>query len=187
MNKIRIFIYITFLGIILHEISHYLMCKLLGLHVEEIKLLDIRRNGKLGYVIHEKPSNFIKSVLVSTSPFLINHIAGFLLLFYSIKMQSSILIFIVSIFISFSLFFHAIPSMTDIKNLIPTRLIHFLNPFLYLFAPFILFLLLVHKFSKSIKVKIISNSLIVLISILLIKFLNEQRIIEAYRYIQSFI
>jgi hypothetical protein len=68
------FIILVVPGIVLHEISHYLMCKLVGANVERISLIEInRRGGFSGHVgIEPIQNSFVKPFLVAVAPALIN-------------------------------------------------------------------------------------------------------------------
>ncbi len=63
---------IYFPGTVIHEISHYLVALLLGMHPSEIRLFPHieGKNIKLGHVLYEKGRNdYIRSVLVGIAPF----------------------------------------------------------------------------------------------------------------------
>lgn len=61
-------------GIVLHEISHYLMCKLVGVKVEKISLLEINKGGGLNGHVEVEPieNSFLKPFLIAVAPALIN-------------------------------------------------------------------------------------------------------------------
>jgi hypothetical protein len=63
-------------GIVLHEISHYLMCKLLGVKVKKVSLLEIdKESGLNGYVQVESVQNsFLIPFLIAVAPALVNTI-----------------------------------------------------------------------------------------------------------------
>jgi len=68
------FIILVAPGIVIHEISHYLMCRLVGVSVEKLSLLEIDRRWNVkGYVITEPIQNsFLKPFLIAVTPAFIN-------------------------------------------------------------------------------------------------------------------
>ena len=72
---------ITFIGVVFHEYGHKLFCNLTGVKV--IKVCYFRFGNPAGYVIHERPTNFVQSFLIAVGPFISG--AFFTLLFYFIS------------------------------------------------------------------------------------------------------
>jgi hypothetical protein len=69
-------------GIVAHEISHYLMCRALGVRVQKLQLLTVEKNWQLnGSVVPDQIQNsFFKPFLIATAPSLINTILACLLI-----------------------------------------------------------------------------------------------------------
>jgi hypothetical protein len=69
-------------GVIAHEISHYLMCRALGVRVQKLQLLTVEKNWHLnGSVVPDQiQDSFLKPFLIATAPALINTILACLLI-----------------------------------------------------------------------------------------------------------
>ena len=65
---------LTFPGVIVHELGHYLFCRLLGVPVAKVCLF--RLGNPAGYVIHAQPDNALQHLLISLGPFFVNTILG---------------------------------------------------------------------------------------------------------------
>lgn len=79
--------YITFVGVMHHELSHALLAFLSGAKVTDIKLFRIHHNdGALGYVAYAPRGNFIlqsiQKVVTSIAPIICGCISSSLLWFY---------------------------------------------------------------------------------------------------------
>lgn len=133
-QKSRVLVFITgIVGVPLHELGHYLMCKLVGFKVTEVKLFQMptQDNPVLGYVNYEYPmtiSGSIRKVIVSigpiftgivalyflspqVTPYLFNNNTIDLMLFMNkAGWQQWFLIWVLS-----SVTLHMLPSLTDIK------------------------------------------------------------------------
>lgn len=77
------FIILVAPGIALHEASHYLLCRLAGVRVEKLHLLEVdKRWNARGYVSTEPIQNsFLKPFLIAVAPSFINTISACLLIF----------------------------------------------------------------------------------------------------------
>ncbi|WXG45115.1 MAG: hypothetical protein WED05_00005 [Candidatus Atabeyarchaeum deiterrae] len=69
-------------GIVLHEVSHYLMCKVVGINVERIRLLEVDKYWNMGgYVITEPiEDSFFKPLFIAFAPTLVNTVLACLLI-----------------------------------------------------------------------------------------------------------
>jgi hypothetical protein len=69
-------------GIVLHEVSHYIMCRSLGVRVQKLRLLEVDKYWHLsGYVIPDPIQNsFFKPFLISVAPSVVNTILACLLI-----------------------------------------------------------------------------------------------------------
>ncbi|MDE7422138.1 MAG: M50 family metallopeptidase [Lachnospiraceae bacterium] len=79
--------YITFVGVMHHELSHALLAFLSGAKVTEIKLFRIHhKDGALGYVAYAPRGNFIlqsiQKVATSIAPIICGFISSYLLWLY---------------------------------------------------------------------------------------------------------
>ncbi len=121
---IKIFIGIMIVGVVIHELFHYLMCLITNTPVDKVNLLDkIRREHGSGYtkyevggsvlVKSEEDVSFLQAVLVSFAPLVFSFWIFFLLLNQVIHPTNEILFFI-SLFIVLSIIFSAAPSSADL-------------------------------------------------------------------------
>jgi hypothetical protein len=69
-------------GIVLHEVSHYLMCRALGVRVQKLRLLEVDKHWHLkGYVIPDPIQNsFFKPFMIAVAPSMISTILACLLI-----------------------------------------------------------------------------------------------------------
>lgn len=105
---------ITFPGVIAHELSHLLMCKILKVNVLHFRLFI--PGGKVsGYVLHEKTDSIFKSILISYAPLIFSSILClFLSIFYNSESKDFLNGFIFWLAISVGM--NSLPSNTDINN-----------------------------------------------------------------------
>lgn len=75
---VRLFYYFFGIGVVAHEGAHYLMCKLFGVKVKEVRFFKVERNREYlnigGYVRSEEVSSFIAILSLSLAPLLVNGI-----------------------------------------------------------------------------------------------------------------
>jgi hypothetical protein len=76
------FIILVAPGIILHEISQYLLCRLTGVKVEEFNLLDVDNRWNVKGHLETEPieNSFLKPFLIAIAPSFINTILACLLI-----------------------------------------------------------------------------------------------------------
>ena len=70
--------WITFPGVIVHELAHALFCRLFGLKIYEVKYFIFSTGfGKpAGYVMHERSKKPWQDMVVGIGPFFVNTIMG---------------------------------------------------------------------------------------------------------------
>ncbi len=112
----RLFHTCFFIGIIVHEVSHYIMCILTHTKVTETNIIPIRnKKGGLSGKIATANSNFFQSLLVSFAPLFIGtYIIGFIL-FYIFSPVVNYMIALILIYIAISILTQMSPSNTDIR------------------------------------------------------------------------
>lgn len=66
--------FISFPGIIVHELAHQLFCRIYKVPV--FKVVYFQTESPVGYVLHEKPQSKLQSVMISIGPFFVNTILG---------------------------------------------------------------------------------------------------------------
>ncbi len=111
--KPGIFWYVFQVGIVLHELAHYLGCLLVGAKVVKIVLLD--KHG--GLVAHNKVPPF-ESWIIALMPFLIGNLIAFFLFTDAIRAfnASNLIYFAIALWIGISTSLYAEPSDHDLKQ-----------------------------------------------------------------------
>ncbi|MGH2460198.1 MAG: hypothetical protein ACRDIY_15185 [Chloroflexota bacterium] len=64
-------------GIVIHELGHYLVCRLVGARVQDVVFFDPA--GPSGYVVHAVPHQLRQHLVIVVGPLLLNSALGFLL------------------------------------------------------------------------------------------------------------
>jgi hypothetical protein len=64
-------------GVVIHELGHYLLCRLCGARVQEVVFFD--PVGPSGYVVHSIPRRLVQHATIVVGPLLLNSVLGFLL------------------------------------------------------------------------------------------------------------
>ncbi len=108
---------LTFPGVILHEASHLLACKLCKIKVH--KVCYFRFGNPAGYVIHEQTSNSGQQIFISIAPFLFSTFIGIALgLFVIANLNPDMTIVQILVgWLGVSIAMHAFPSTGDAKSL----------------------------------------------------------------------
>ena len=110
---------LTFPGVIVHESAHLLFCRLRRVAVFDACFLRV--GNPMGYVVHEKVTDFVTLWLVSAGPFLVNSVLCVLLcLPVSVPMKifnhTDPLSYIL-LWLGVSIGMHAFPSTGDANNI----------------------------------------------------------------------
>ncbi len=110
---------LSFPGVIVHESAHLLFCRLRRVAVFDACFLRV--GDPLGYVVHEKVTDFVTLWLVSAGPFLVNSVVCILLcLPVSVPMKifgHTNLLSYVLLWLGLSIGMHAFPSTGDANNI----------------------------------------------------------------------
>jgi hypothetical protein len=135
--------FVTFPGVIVHELAHQIFCYLCGLKVLEVKYFQFR--NPCGYVVHESTDRPGKVFLTSMGPFFVNTVIGLLIILpasievIGFKEYTNPLILVLA-WLGFSILMHAFPSTGDAKvmveRILKNRQVNILPKILA--APFIL-------------------------------------------------
>ncbi len=135
--------FVTFPGVIIHELAHQIFCYLCGLQVYEVKYFQF--GNPCGYVVHETTDHPGKVFLTSMGPFFINTLIGLLIMlpvsiqFIAFDENGSILNLIL-VWLGFSILMHAFPSSGDasvmVKQILKNKNVGIIPKILA--APFIL-------------------------------------------------
>jgi hypothetical protein len=110
---------LTFPGVIVHEIAHQLVCRLLKVPV--LKVCYFQFENPSGYVVHESPREAYKSLLIGIGPFIFNTLVGGLIAsggaISVIKFNAGNWMDFLLIWLGVSIAMHAFPSMGDAKQI----------------------------------------------------------------------
>lgn len=113
--------YVTFIGVIHHELSHALLAFLTGAKVTEVKLFRINhKDGRLGYVSYAPRGNFImmsiQKVFASVAPILMGFVSCGLLYMYILPIaEASICGICIFYYVFCSIILHMSLSKQDIQ------------------------------------------------------------------------
>lgn len=99
-----------FPGVIIHELTHFLACILLGVRVTKIKL-----GLKESYVQHLDAQNW-KTILIALAPFMLSNIIAILIIVLTLKVRPTFYIFAILLWIAVTIIYHSVPSRKDINN-----------------------------------------------------------------------
>ena len=114
---------LTFPGVIVHEAAHLFFCKLRRVAVAEVVYFRVPPVDKwfsgvpIGYVLHEKPTDFLSTLLISVGPFIVNTLLCILFCFpafFPIRLHQSYDVFsCFFLWLGISIGMHAFPSTGD--------------------------------------------------------------------------
>jgi hypothetical protein len=147
-------------GIVIHELGHYLLCRLCGAQVHEVVFFDGK--GPSGYVIHSIPRHLAQHATIVGGPLLLNSVVGFLLFRaaladvgpavadISLGLPTRAGELVIASVLGASIALHAIPSRADATSLWEVTLerIGRGNLFAMLAAPIALILLLANRLRR---------------------------------------
>lgn len=113
--------FLTFPGVIVHEIAHQLFCRICRVAVLDVKYYAIGKNPA-GYVVHEIPKKLSHQVLIAVGPFFVNSIIGVLIAMTAIvpvfNFASGTLLDYFMIWLGVSIAMHSFPSVGDAKSIL---------------------------------------------------------------------
>ena len=114
---------VTFPGVMVHEFSHLLMCRLTNTKVH--KVCYFRFGNPSGYVIHESPASAWRHLLIGIGPLIINTGIGVLLgmlIIQNVFNADGLFIFfwIFLLWMAISIAMHSFPSTGDAKAIFRT-------------------------------------------------------------------
>jgi len=114
---------ITFPGVMMHELSHYIMCRLFKVKIHQLKLFSLRAehfsfssNAPMGWVSHEPPRKYYKTFLISIAPIIFNTLLAIIFYTLSLPFLNNKYLFSVSylfIYLGFCCGANAFPSKGD--------------------------------------------------------------------------
>jgi len=133
-------------GVVVHELAHALFCVFSGVKIYRIKLFSFGKTA--GFVMHDEPTKFYQSFLISIGPLLINSFLA-MLCFARFKIQYTTWQPWVFVWLGFAVGMHAIPLSQDAKALFQAanhRFWH--NPLVIISYPLILILYILYLLKK---------------------------------------
>lgn len=105
---------LTFPGIVFHEFGHSLFCSLAGVKVR--KVVYFQFGNPAGYVIHDAPDSFIKSLIITLGPLISGTL--FSILFFTVSKSVPVYTYkLLLAWLGFSVATNCFPSSGDAKNL----------------------------------------------------------------------
>lgn len=128
-------------GVVVHELSHYLTCKLLRVPVYEVDLFSF--GDRAGYVEHAVPRSYTKRLLVALAPLVVNLGAGVAAFWAGTQLAPPYTA--VALYVGFVVVAHSLPSSVDARTLFPRRTLGYLYPLFVLALPLIAVLLLANR------------------------------------------
>ncbi len=112
--------WLTFPGVIIHELAHKLFCQWTGTKVLEV--CYFRFGNPAGYVVHEIPTNVWKHILIGVGPLFVNSTLGFLIGLFLIPLRHMPgdvggFLNIIVVWLAVSVAMHSFPSTGDAKSI----------------------------------------------------------------------
>lgn len=110
---------LTFPGVIIHQLVQLIVCRILRVAVLDISFFKFKNPA--GYVIHERPIESWKDLIIGIVPFLVNSVLGATIASYSALsyyiFESGNSLDIIMIWLGISLAINAFPSPENSKNM----------------------------------------------------------------------
>lgn len=108
--------WITFPGVIVHELAHKLFCHWTGTKV--LQVCYFRFGNPAGFVIHEKPATVWTHMLIGIGPLFVNSMLGLAIgLLALLFKQRAEPLFLGLIWLAISVAMHSFPSTGDAKSI----------------------------------------------------------------------
>ncbi len=128
-------------GVVVHELSHYLTCKLLRVPVSEVSLFSFGETA--GYVEHTVPRSYTKRLLIALAPLVVNLALGVAAFWAGTQLAG--VYAALALYLGFVVIAHSLPSSVDAKTLLPRRTLGYLYPLFLLSLPLIAVLLIANR------------------------------------------
>ncbi len=111
--------WITFPGVVVHELAHELFCRLTGTTVREVCYFQFGIPS--GYVIHDIPSASWKHLVIGFGPLIVNTLTGLIIALLSLPMRDATgfvqIIYLILMWFAISIAMHSFPSTGDAQSL----------------------------------------------------------------------
>jgi len=115
--------WVTFPGVIVHELAHAIFCRLYGLKIYEIVYFRfaVGFGQAAGWVVHEPSKKPMQNMMVSIGPFFVNTILGAVIgapaAIPVLKLESRDPFDLLLIWLGVSIAMHSFPSTGDAKSI----------------------------------------------------------------------
>lgn len=145
---LTLFLALTAPGVVMHELSHALICIWQRIPIGEIVYFQF--GSPAGYVQHGQPRSWTQAFLLAVAPLFINvFIASWLFIVALNVLSGGLKILLLGVFLSWlgsAALIHSLPSPQDIKNLWNYTTNHVIRyPLLIIVGPLYAIILLVYK------------------------------------------
>ena len=128
-------------GVAVHELAHYLACRLLGIRVREVVLF--RFGDPVGYVDHDVPRAYWRRIVVTIAPLVVNTAVAVAAFWASARV--AVPLALVATYLGVVTLRNSIPSSIDARALFPHSRLGYLHPLFVLTLPLIAILLLANR------------------------------------------
>jgi hypothetical protein len=142
----RLYAFLSFPGVIIHEWAHKKFCNWSGVPVYKVVYFSF--GNPAGYVIHAQPQKYGQTFWISVGPLIINSLLTIGLSYLSTKIEFGTLSYYLLLWVALSIGLHAFPSNQDAKNVFAEskRVLRRGGSILHLFAyPFYGLILLANR------------------------------------------
>ncbi len=115
--------WLTFPGVIVHELAHAIFCRLFGVAIYEVKFFQFSVGFRqpAGYVIHEPSKKASQNLMIGIGPFFVNTLIGGIIgapaAVPMLKFNSPDLLDLFLLWLGVSIAMHAFPSTGDAASI----------------------------------------------------------------------
>jgi hypothetical protein len=111
--------WLTFPGVMVHELAHKIFCQLTGTKV--IEVCYFRFGNPAGYVAHEEPTSAWKHMLIGCGPLFVNTLMGLAMALLALPLKGSgeaaQYLYLVLMWLAISVAMHSFPSAGDAASI----------------------------------------------------------------------
>lgn len=106
---------LTFPGVIIHELAHKLFCDWTGTRVFQV--CYFRFGNPAGFVLHERPTNVWKHILIGIGPLFVNSALGLAVGILALPARENDRLFVLLAWVAISIAMHSFPSTGDARSI----------------------------------------------------------------------
>ncbi|MDD5584539.1 MAG: metalloprotease family protein [Candidatus Omnitrophica bacterium] len=107
--------WLTFPGVIVHELAHKLFCNWTKTPVRQVRYFQFKNPA--GFVVHDFPSSVWKHILIGIGPFLINTGTGLCIGLLAASFKKILFLQAVLSWLAISIAMHSFPSVGDARGI----------------------------------------------------------------------